>query len=233
MAAKPHYRAWVLGAAERAGKAGQRKLPPCQPRSSQPSPRSLKQTRKNCGRPYAPRCPLPQAMASSPPFSCNRAWLSKESRGRLSHPHAGQDKAPLPPDLIPQLSSLFWWKVTELNTIVRRITGSHQRYTDQLYPVGDGRYVRRSQQQSWHNHAAQVGRTPQGMEQERFFANQNLSETVMVPIAGWSLPSSCVMNWSYDGWHRRNDFPWVSGRLISLMSQDSRIYCGPLVTEYL
>ena len=50
-----------------------RKLPPCQPRSSQPSPRSLKQTRKNCGRPYAPRCPLPQAMASSPPFSCNRA----------------------------------------------------------------------------------------------------------------------------------------------------------------
>ncbi len=72
----------------RSGKGRQswtRKLPPCQPRSSQPSPRSLKQTRKNCGRPYAPRCPLPQAMASSPPFSCNRAWTVKESRGRLSY----------------------------------------------------------------------------------------------------------------------------------------------------
>ena len=75
-AAMEYFKAEVSVSIGRSGKGRQswtRKLPPCQPRSSQPSPRSLKQTRKNYGRPYAPRCPLPQAMASSPPFSCNRA----------------------------------------------------------------------------------------------------------------------------------------------------------------
>ena len=67
--------------------------------------------------------------------------------------------------LIPQLSSLFRWKVTEIEYHCRTYYGSHQRYTDQLYPVRDGRYVRRSQQQSWHNRS--TGRTDtEGMERE-------------------------------------------------------------------
>ena len=45
----------------------------CQPENSPPSPQSLKRIRKSCGRPYAPRCPLPPAMTSLPPFSYSRA----------------------------------------------------------------------------------------------------------------------------------------------------------------